>query len=144
MKALATILAISLLGCSAVQTITPTRVRSHTSSFDASTPAEYADKTNSGVLAFLRDSHGNVTHAVVTTHFLIYVQELLNDYGDQLTPPLVPGKENPPGVTPHRAYRDHPTWKVDAEHFDKYRQLARWQKSNREKTGTFTKLLNKI
>lgn len=140
------ILALFLTGCSVFQTITPPVVKAHTSSFDSSTPVQYADKTNSGLLKMVSDTHKNVIGAMVTDHFLDYVMMLIKDYGDQLAPPIksVSERKDVPGVRPVKDEHGNDIWFVDTEHFDHYRQLARWKKNNREKMGVVGKLINSL
>lgn len=104
---------------------------------------QYSDKTNSGIIGLVRDPNGNVSHAVVTEHFVDYVRSLIEDYGDQLSPPIKPAKDIP-GITPTVDVHGNNLWKCDTEHFDHYQQLSRWRKSNRPKTGAFTKLMEKL
>lgn len=127
--------ALLLSGCSAVQTITPTRAHSRTSSFDSSTPAAFSDKTNSGVLGFERDALEQVYGAQVTANFLAYADQLVAEYGDQVSPPI---------KAVHGVSRGNGVFFVDAETFDHLRQMARWKKSNRERTGWAAKLAEKI
>lgn len=94
----------------------------------------FADKTNSGVLQLEKDARGEILGAQVTDNFLIYAKQLIADYGDQLAPPmkeLVPRKRGE-------------VWFIDKEQLDHLQQMSRWRKSNRPKTGAFTKLLNKL
>lgn len=155
LKKFATIFLVSLcfLGCSAIQTITPARVRSQTSSFDASTPKQYSDKSNSGVLTPIWDdkegAHGRTAEIVyyaVTRNFLLYIQSLAADYGDQISPPIKPASDpkKMPGVSPFLDQFGNHVWKIDREHFDHYRQMSLWKKSNRPKTGMFTKLFSAL
>lgn len=135
---------LALCGGCATSTITPDPIVSHEASYDATTPKQYPNAWNSGLLFQTTDARGQFDGVVITEGgrdfyvFLVrsYSIQYKSEHGLDLT------GEN--GVRPFKDEFGNPLWWIDNQRFAAMQIMSTWLKCRRDPDSLWQRAKERI